>query len=53
MLGYIIAIRNYIIALVLAWIGISFSAPKNDAPTKSETPKEVATAAPEAFCKLG
>lgn len=30
MLGLIIAIRNFFISLVLAWIGISFTAPQPD-----------------------
>lgn len=29
MLGILVAIRNFFIALVLAWVGIKFSVPEN------------------------
>lgn len=35
MLGLIIAIRNFFIALILGWIGISFSAPNQEADYSS------------------
>lgn len=49
MLGFIIAVRNFIIALLLSWIGISFSAPIEDTDLDTDTPEETISQAPEAF----
>ena len=53
MLGYFIAIRNLAIAIVLAWIGISFSPPKDDAPAKPETPESTSLFSSETLFRLG
>jgi len=53
MLGYIIAIRNLAIAVILSWIGISFSAPDHDTPKAPDAPEETVQIAPETLFKLG
>lgn len=53
MLGLFIAIRNFIIALLLALVGITFSPPQDDPETGNERPEEQSQSAPEAFFKIG
>lgn len=40
MLGLIVAIRNFIIGLILSWVGISFTAPKDNIPSIPEVPEK-------------
>lgn len=51
MLGLIIAIRNFFIGLVLAWIGISFTAPQpdSDAPPADDAAEIHSPADPSDF----
>jgi hypothetical protein len=53
MLGLIVAIRNFIIALLLSWIGISFSAPVEDTELDAKTPEDTISQAPEVFLPFG
>lgn len=53
MLGIIIAIRNFIIAVLLSWIGISFSAPIEEPLPDSDTPEDTVTGDHESLLKIG
>jgi len=53
MLGIIIAIRNFIIALLLSWIGISFSAPVEEPLPDTDTPEDTVSQEHESLLKIG
>lgn len=53
MLGLVIAIRNFIIAVLLAWIGITYSPPAEDSETVDEKPSEQTHTVPATLFKLG
>lgn len=53
MLGFIIAIRNFIIALMLSWIGISFSLPSEDTTPPDLPTDDAPQNLPESFFRLG
>jgi len=53
MLGIIVAIRNFIIALLLSWIGISFSAPIEEPLPDTDTPEDTVSQDHESRFKIG
>ncbi len=52
MLGLIIAVRNFIIALVLSWVGISFTVPKDVTPEAPNTPEKTLPKKPNSTLKI-
>ena len=52
MLGFIIAVRNFIIALVLSWVGISFTAPKDATPPEPNAPEKTLPKKPSSGLKI-
>lgn len=53
MLEFIIAIRNIIIALLLSWIGITFSAPTQDTIPDTDTPEDTRPIDTDTLLRLG
>lgn len=53
MTGFLIAIRNFIFALVLSWVGISFTAPKDDPLPPRDAPEKTQPVSPDSLLKRG
>lgn len=47
MLGLIIAIRDFIIAVILSWVGITFSPPNEDLLPTPDLPEKTLPGQPE------
>ena len=52
MLGFIIAVRNFIISLVLSWLVISFTAPKDATPPEPNAPEKTLPKKPSSGLKI-